>query len=213
MVEMTDSIDEIGLLTEQDLCKQLGISAVTAQRMRYEGWGPRFVVLGPRRVAYRPSAISEWLTAREVQQGVAHQVNTSVVAKEGVVRGSDADCGKPKPNIDLSKWDDLAREFIQKAFEKMEKHQPEFNEELMCILVKSEVDFELHQTVLFFPEMNCCDMRGAINFAKRTDPKVKRIVTIAGENLDTVYYYDDDEEEPGWYVNRSFEGKGRQWQR
>lgn len=86
---MSDNTDDIGLVTEQELCKQLGISAVTVQRMRYEGWGPKFVVLGPRRIAYRPSAISEWLAAREVQQGVAHAVNTSVVAKEGGDRGSD----------------------------------------------------------------------------------------------------------------------------
>ena len=86
---MSDNTDDIGLVTEQELCKQLGISAVTVQRMRYEGWGPKFVVLGPRRIAYRPSAISEWLAAREVQQGVAHQVNTNVVAKEGGGRGSD----------------------------------------------------------------------------------------------------------------------------
>ena len=100
------------------------------------------------------------------------------------------------------------------AFEQMQKHQLEFNEELMCMIVRSEVDFELHQTVLFFPEMNCCDMRGAINFAKRTDPKVKRIVTVSGGKLDTIYYYDDDdEEEPGWYVNRWFVGRGIQWQR
>lgn len=85
---MSDNTDDIGLVTEQELCKQLGISAVTVQRMRYEGWGPKFVVLGPRRIAYRPSAILEWLTAREVQQGVAHQVNTNVVAKEGGDRGS-----------------------------------------------------------------------------------------------------------------------------
>ena len=101
------------------------------------------------------------------------------------------------------------------AFEQMQKHQLEFNEELMCMIVMSEADFELHQTVLFFPEMNCCDMRGAINFAKRTDPKVKRIVTVSGGKLDTIYYYDDDddEEEPGWYVNRWFVGRGIQWQR
>ncbi len=68
------------LISERELCKRLGIGAATAARMRYGGWGPRFVVLGPRRVAYRLSAISEWLAAREVQQGVAHQINTSVVA-------------------------------------------------------------------------------------------------------------------------------------
>ncbi len=210
---MSDIVDDNDLITEKELCKRLSISAVTAQRMRYEGWGPRFVVLGPRRIAYRPSAISEWLAAREVQKGVSHQINTSVVIKEGPVRGSDADRDKPKPNGDLSKWDILAREFVQNAFEQMEKHQAEYNKELMCMIVRSEVDFELHQTVLFFPEMNCCDMRGAINFAKRTDPKVKRIVTVSGENLDTVYYYGDDEEEPGWCASRSFVVKGKKWQR
>jgi predicted DNA-binding transcriptional regulator AlpA len=70
------------LITEQELCKRLGIGAATAQRMRYEGWGPRFIVLGPRRVAYRPSAIAEWLTAREVQRGVAHVVNAVIISGE-----------------------------------------------------------------------------------------------------------------------------------
>ena len=79
---MSDNTDDIGLVTEQELCKQLGISAVTAQRMRYEGWGPKFVVLGPRRIAYRPSAISEWLAAREVQKGVSHAVNAVIISDE-----------------------------------------------------------------------------------------------------------------------------------
>lgn len=70
------------LITEQELCKRLGIGAATAQRMRYEGWGPRFVVLGPRRVAYRPSSISEWITAREVQKGVSQAVNAVIISDE-----------------------------------------------------------------------------------------------------------------------------------
>jgi predicted DNA-binding transcriptional regulator AlpA len=70
------------LITEQELCKHLGIGKATAARMRYEGWGPRFIVLGPRRVAYRPSAISEWLAAREVHRGVAHVVNAKIVTGE-----------------------------------------------------------------------------------------------------------------------------------
>ena len=157
-----------------------------------------------RRVSDENAKLREALNKIVIQEHKALMYSLSVL---------NADRGKPKPNGDLSKWDVLAREFVQNAFEQMQKHQLEFNEELMCMIVRSEVDFELHQTVLFFPEMNCCDMRGAINFAKRTDPKVKRIVTVSGGKLDTVYYYDDDEEEPGWCVNRSFVGKGRQWQR
>jgi predicted DNA-binding transcriptional regulator AlpA len=72
------------LISERELCKQLGIGAATASRMRYGGWGPRFVVLGPRRVAYRPSAIAEWLAAREVRQGVTHQINAIVIAGDAV---------------------------------------------------------------------------------------------------------------------------------
>ncbi len=143
----------------------------------------------------------------------ALDVIADICAKNKKLREA-SDCGKPKPNDDLSKWDVLAQEFIQNAYEQMERQQAEFNKELVCVIVRSEADFELHETVLFFPEMNCCDMKGAINFAKRTDPKVKRIVTVSGGNLDTVYYYDDDdEEEPGWCASRSFVGKGRQWQR
>jgi predicted DNA-binding transcriptional regulator AlpA len=69
------------LMTERELCKALRISAAMAARMRYEGTGPRFVVLGSRRVAYRPTAVAEWLAAREVQQGVAHDVHAAASAE------------------------------------------------------------------------------------------------------------------------------------
>lgn len=91
-----------------------------------------------------------------------------------------------------------------KKIEKMEKQQAEFNEELMCVIVRSATCFESHQTVLFFPERHCCDMDGAINFAQRTDPKVKRIITVSGENMDTVYCYDEDLE--GWHVYTASRG-------
>lgn len=67
------------LLTERELCKLLGIGAATAARWRYNGSGPRFVALGTRRVGYRPSAVKEWMDAREVQQGLARDANDAAV--------------------------------------------------------------------------------------------------------------------------------------
>jgi predicted DNA-binding transcriptional regulator AlpA len=58
------------LLTEKQLCEWLGISPATCSRWRLEGSGPPFIVLGPRRLAYRQSAVGKWLASRERSQGV-----------------------------------------------------------------------------------------------------------------------------------------------
>lgn len=68
----------------------------------------------------------------------------------------------------------------------------ELNEELQCFINSCSFNLKTHEAILFLPAMNCCDMRGAISFAKRIDPKVKRILTIEGSNKDTVYDYDEN---------------------
>ncbi len=70
------------LITERELCEKLRIGAATAARWRYEGRGPRFVALGSHRVGYRPSAVAEWMAAREAQQGVAKEIDKSARGAE-----------------------------------------------------------------------------------------------------------------------------------
>ncbi len=43
-----------------------------------------------------------------------------------------------------------------------------------------------------FPEFECCDMEGAIRFAKRLMPEVAHIITFSGEKLDTQYLKKED---------------------
>lgn len=72
------------LITERELCEKLRIGAATAARWRYEGRGPRFVALGSHRVGYRPSAVNEWLVARETQQGVAKNIEKVALSAKRV---------------------------------------------------------------------------------------------------------------------------------
>jgi len=58
------------LISERQLCELLGISLPTIARWRIEGRAPRFVVLGVRRLAYRPSEVKAWLVDRERTSGM-----------------------------------------------------------------------------------------------------------------------------------------------
>ena len=53
------------LISEKELCDWLGLSEPTLYRHRRKGTGPKFVRLSERRVAYRRSAVEEWLKQRE----------------------------------------------------------------------------------------------------------------------------------------------------
>lgn len=54
------------LLTPQQLSELTGLSTSTlAKRRMVDGQGPRFVRLSGNRVAYRESAVNDWLRARE----------------------------------------------------------------------------------------------------------------------------------------------------
>lgn len=56
------------LLTEKELSTWLGVSLPTLQRMRSKGSGPKFIRLGLRRVAYRPSEVEGWLAAHTIER-------------------------------------------------------------------------------------------------------------------------------------------------
>jgi predicted DNA-binding transcriptional regulator AlpA len=55
------------LLSEREVSNWLGLSEPTLFRHRRNGTGPRFIRLSPRRIAYRRSAIEEWLKGCERQ--------------------------------------------------------------------------------------------------------------------------------------------------
>jgi predicted DNA-binding transcriptional regulator AlpA len=57
------------LISERQLCELLGIGLPTIARWRAAGKGPRFIVLGVRRLAYRPSDVRAWLADRERARG------------------------------------------------------------------------------------------------------------------------------------------------
>jgi predicted DNA-binding transcriptional regulator AlpA len=57
------------LISERELCALLGIGIPTIARWRAAGKGPRFVVLGVRRLAYRPSDVRAWLAECERSSG------------------------------------------------------------------------------------------------------------------------------------------------
>jgi predicted DNA-binding transcriptional regulator AlpA len=61
----TNCKDEI--LTERELSNWLGVSEPTLFRHRRDGTGPKFIQLSARRIAYRRSAIEEWLKEHEHQ--------------------------------------------------------------------------------------------------------------------------------------------------
>jgi predicted DNA-binding transcriptional regulator AlpA len=53
------------ILSERELSDWLGVSEPTLFRHRRDGTGPAFIRLSARRVAYRCSAVEEWLRQRE----------------------------------------------------------------------------------------------------------------------------------------------------
>src|SRR5262249_43927509 len=59
--------DNQQLLSERDVSNWLGVSEPTLFRHRRNGTGPKFIRLSARRIAYRRSAIEEWLKACERQ--------------------------------------------------------------------------------------------------------------------------------------------------
>lgn len=57
------------LINERDLAALLGVGISTLARWRSAGTGPHFVVLGPRRLAYRANDIHIWLAQQARSSG------------------------------------------------------------------------------------------------------------------------------------------------
>jgi predicted DNA-binding transcriptional regulator AlpA len=60
-----DHTEQDSILSERQVSDWLGISEPTLFRHRRDGTGPAFIRLSTRRIAYRTSAINEWLKQRE----------------------------------------------------------------------------------------------------------------------------------------------------
>jgi predicted DNA-binding transcriptional regulator AlpA len=52
------------LITDSQLCEELNVDPRTTLRWRSDGDGPRYVRVGPRRIAYRRADVDAWLAAR-----------------------------------------------------------------------------------------------------------------------------------------------------
>jgi predicted DNA-binding transcriptional regulator AlpA len=61
----TNSVDDVALIDEKQLCADLGISSVTATKWRAKAEGPPFIKVG-RLVRYRRADVEAWLASRTV---------------------------------------------------------------------------------------------------------------------------------------------------
>ena len=64
---------------------------------------------------------------------------------------------------------------------------------LMCDLVSAHGEFKRNAVLLFFPYGNCCNMSGAILYAKRIIPKVDQVQCYEDNVLINVYKMLDGE--------------------
>lgn len=62
------------LISEKQLQDILGVGFQTLKRWRKSGTGPRYIALGPRRLAYRPSDVQAWLEARQRTSGRLYSI-------------------------------------------------------------------------------------------------------------------------------------------
>ena len=63
------------LISEKQLQDILGVGFQTLKRWRKAGMGPPYIALGPRRLAYRPSDVKEWLEARQRTSGRLYTIH------------------------------------------------------------------------------------------------------------------------------------------
>ncbi|MEQ1710316.1 MAG: helix-turn-helix domain-containing protein [Hyphomicrobium sp.] len=52
------------ILSPKQAAERLGITTAHLQRLRSEGGGPKFCLLGKRRLAYRAADLNAWLASR-----------------------------------------------------------------------------------------------------------------------------------------------------
>lgn len=75
--------------------------------------------------------------------------------------------------------------FTDKALVRV--HGEAFLPELQCFVKSHSYDFESRTLTIWLYELECVDMSGAINLAKRIDPRARKIITRYNNRLDTTY--------------------------
>jgi hypothetical protein len=55
------------LLSDQSLARWLGVSNQWPHQARIGGYGPPYLVIGPRRIRYRRDQVNAWLSSRQVR--------------------------------------------------------------------------------------------------------------------------------------------------
>jgi predicted DNA-binding transcriptional regulator AlpA len=63
------------LISEKQLQDILGVGFQTLKRWRQAGTGPRYIALGTRRLAYRPSDVKAWLESRQRASGRLYSID------------------------------------------------------------------------------------------------------------------------------------------
>ena len=67
--------EQVGLvLTEREAARQLRLSVRSLQRLRVDGGGPAFIMLGARRIGYRFADLEAWISSRRVASTAAATV-------------------------------------------------------------------------------------------------------------------------------------------
>jgi predicted DNA-binding transcriptional regulator AlpA len=56
------------LMTPQEVADYLGMSPAQLAQMRYNGTGPTYMALSPRKIRYTETALREWLVSRQRTQ-------------------------------------------------------------------------------------------------------------------------------------------------
>ena len=59
---------------------------------------------------------------------------------------------------------------------------------MQCGIIKMEYDFVKRVGKICFPDKECCDFVGCVEWFKKIDKDVRLIITFSGDYLDTVYY-------------------------
>jgi hypothetical protein len=74
-----------------------------------------------------------------------------------------------------------------------QRRDGKWDERLMCRVQQVAYDFRTQTARLDFPELNCCDMSGAIEMVTAIAPDVRVIETYAGGKPDTVFRRNGDD--------------------
>jgi len=69
---------------------------------------------------------------------------------------------------------------------------------MQCGIIKMEYDFVERVGKIWFPDKECCDFAGCVEWFKKIDKGVRAIMTFSGEYIDTCYYLSKKDEKWGY---------------